>query len=79
MAYLQDDWAKWLLLAEFASNTTHSETTGTSPFLANYRFHPHMGFEPVQPDYCPATHDTKAFAQKMEGIIDYTCATMTTT
>ena len=47
VAYLQDDWVDWLPLAEFASNSVRSEATGISPFFANYRFHPRMGFEPV--------------------------------
>jgi transposase InsO family protein len=39
--YLQDDWAEWLPLAEFAANTQASETTGSSPFFANKGFNPH--------------------------------------
>jgi hypothetical protein len=37
-----------------------------------------MGFEPVQPDYHPATRNAEAFAQKIEGIINYTRTAMTT-
>jgi len=33
--YLQDDWADWLPIAEFASNNHTSETTAVSPFFAN--------------------------------------------
>jgi transposase InsO family protein len=77
VSYLQDDWAEWLPLAEFASNTTRSETTRTSPFFANYGFHPRMGFEPVEPARRPATRDAEAFAQKMELIFDHTRAAMT--
>lgn len=51
--WAQDDWADWLPLAEFAGNNTVSETTGVSPFFANYGFHPRMGVEPAQP--CPPT------------------------
>jgi hypothetical protein len=49
--WAQDDWVDWLPLAEFAGNNTTSETTGVSPFFANYGFHPRMGVEPAQP--CP--------------------------
>jgi len=49
--WAQDDWADWLPLAEFAGNNATSETTGVSPFFANYGFHPRMGVEPAQP--CP--------------------------
>ena len=51
MNFRQDDWADWLLLAEFAANNTVSETTGVSPFFTNYRFHPRLGVEPRTP--CP--------------------------
>jgi len=51
MNFHQDDWVDWLPLAEFASNNTASETTGVSPFFANYGFHPKLGVEPSQP--CP--------------------------
>ena len=47
--YAQDDWAKWLPLADFASNNAVSETTNVSPFFANYGFNPRLGTEPSQP------------------------------
>jgi hypothetical protein len=47
--WAQDDWAAWLPLAEFAGNNMTSETTGISPFYANYGFHPKMGVEPARP------------------------------
>jgi hypothetical protein len=49
--FQQDDWAHWLPLAEFAANNVVSETTGVSPFFANYGFHPRLGVEPSKP--CP--------------------------
>ena len=33
--YMQDDWAKWVLGAEFSANNAPSATTLASPFLAN--------------------------------------------
>jgi hypothetical protein len=51
MNFRQDDWADWLPLAEFAANNIVSETTGVSPFFANYGFHPRLGVEPTTP--CP--------------------------
>lgn len=45
----QDDWVRWLPLAEFAGNNVVSETTGVSPFFANYGFNPQMGVEPRPP------------------------------
>ena len=44
--YLQDDWASWLPLAEFAINNHASETTQCTPFLANSKQHLRMGLEP---------------------------------
>ena len=38
--YLQDDWAERMPLAEFAANNQASETTGISPFFANYGYDP---------------------------------------
>ncbi|RAL61484.1 hypothetical protein DID88_009413 [Monilinia fructigena] len=57
----QDDWMQWLPLAEFASNNMTSETTGCSPFFANYGFNPHIGVEPSKP--CPPD---MTIAQKRE-------------
>lgn len=45
----QDDWVDWLPLAEFTSNSTVSESTGVSPFFANYGFHPKLGVEARKP------------------------------
>jgi hypothetical protein len=38
--YNQDNWVKLLPLAEFAYNNSINASTGKSPFLANYGFHP---------------------------------------
>ena len=43
--YLQDDWEAWLHLAEFATNNHASETTGMSPFFANYGEDPVWQFD----------------------------------
>lgn len=51
VGWAQDDWANWLPLAEFAGNNMVSETTGVSPFFANYGLHPRVGVEPMRP--CP--------------------------
>ncbi|KAK7570621.1 hypothetical protein V3481_007378 [Fusarium oxysporum f. sp. vasinfectum] len=72
VSYLQDDWNRWLPLAEFAANSLKSETTGMSPFFANYGFHPRMGFEPtVTVRGTPATRDAERFAQTMKEILEY--------
>jgi hypothetical protein len=43
--YLQDDWADWLPLAEFATNNQVSEAHGSSPFFANKGFDPRYQFD----------------------------------
>lgn len=45
VTYLQDDWANWLLSAEFVTNNHVSETTQFSSFFTNYEQHPHMKLE----------------------------------
>lgn len=45
--YLQDDWAEWLPMAEYSSNALPSNSTGLSPFLANYGFEPRLSFQPL--------------------------------
>jgi hypothetical protein len=40
--YQQDDWVKWLPLAQFAYNSQATETTKCSPFFANYGFEPEI-------------------------------------
>jgi hypothetical protein len=49
MNFRQNNWVDWLPLAEFASNNAVSETTGFSPFFANYGFNPKLRFEPRPP------------------------------
>jgi hypothetical protein len=44
--YQQDNWARYLPLAEFTTNNHISETTELSPFFANYGMHLKLDFEP---------------------------------
>ena len=46
--YMQDDWAKWVLGAEFSANNAPSATTLASPFLANSGQNSHLEFEPSE-------------------------------
>ena len=76
MNFHQDDWVDWLPLAEFASNNTVSETTGVSPFFANYGFNPKMGTEasqPCPPDMTPSQkqqfYKANAVANRFERIL----------
>jgi hypothetical protein len=43
--YLQDDWMKFLPMAEFAANNQVSDTTTVSPYFTKYRFVPDIYFE----------------------------------
>ena len=68
MSYLQDDWSRWLPLAEFALNNTLNESIKTTPFFANYGFYPRIGFEPLDPDRTPAALDAERVAQKIQEV-----------
>jgi len=41
----QEQWPEWLGIAEFAYNNKMHLSTRTSPFKANYRQDPRMGFK----------------------------------
>ena len=65
VSWKQDDWARWLSVAEFAANTAPSATTGISPFLAVYGYKPHMDFDIPTGEPRTLTHDTvKLHAQR---------------
>jgi hypothetical protein len=44
VSYQQNDWVRWLPLAEFAANNHTLKTTNCSSFFGNYGFHPQMTF-----------------------------------
>ena len=46
--YMQDDWAKWVLGAEFSANNAPSAITLASPFLANSGQNPHLRFKSLE-------------------------------
>jgi hypothetical protein len=69
MNFRQNNWVDWLPLAEFALNNAVSETTGFSPFFANYGFNSKLGFE-LRP---PCSSD-KILQQKREFMKAYNMA-----
>ena len=72
--YLQDDWVKWLPLAEFAANNAESEALSCSPFFANYGYNPRLGFEPrpvLARSTPPAQINAEEFASVIEDNLDY--------
>ena len=45
MSWKQDDWARWLSVAEFAANAAPSATTGISTFHAVSGYEPRINFD----------------------------------
>ena len=43
--YKQDDWARWLPMAQFAHNNWHSDTTRKSPFFLLMSYNPHADWK----------------------------------
>src|SRR5258707_3248505 len=48
VSHRQDDWANWLLLAEFAYNNKVHTATHWTPFELDTRQHPRLGVEPMR-------------------------------
>jgi hypothetical protein len=70
MNFRQNNWIDWLPLAEFALNNAVSETTGFSPFFANYRFNSKLEFEPRPPYSSDKTLQQKREFIKAHNIAD---------
>ena len=74
--YMQDDWARWIPMLEFADNDNLSTSLGLSPFYFNHGFHPRMSFSPDCNSY-ETTRErlqaTKAddIAKRMEELLEY--------
>ncbi len=43
--FIQDDWAKFLTITEFAYNNTKNTSTGHTSFELNYGFHPQASYK----------------------------------
>ena len=50
-SYMQDDWFKWLPMAEFADNNALSSAIFLTPFFMNKSFHSRMSFDPDTIEY----------------------------
>lgn len=46
ISFHQDDWVDWLPVIEFALNNRYHTALKTTPFYANYGYHPHIGSLP---------------------------------
>jgi hypothetical protein len=62
---------RWLPLAEFAINNTLNESLKTTPFFANYGYHPRFGFEPITPRNRPAAKNAEKLALKIKIVHKY--------
>ena len=67
MNYLQDDWVKWLPLAEFTQNNAQSSSSGISPFFANKGFHPRLSVTPASE---AQNQDTEEISGTMTKILE---------
>jgi len=61
--YQQDEWCQWLPMAECMGNNHGSETTGTSPFFANYGYDPRMDF--LDEQSLPTDQEAQSFVITM--------------
>lgn len=75
--YLQDDWEDWLHLAEFAGNNQASETTGMSPFFANYAQDPLWQFNLSEKWKQPEERQAAELASKFKEITEHLQAELT--
>ncbi len=52
-SYQQDDWVEWISLAEFQYNNLVHDATHTTPFYANFGFHPSFSVLPIHTSNVP--------------------------
>jgi predicted aspartyl protease len=74
VSYQQDDWSRWLPMAEFAINNHKSDTLQMSPFFAVTGQHPRMSFDPVRKSNAKLLRkeeDGRKIAERMEDIVDH--------
>ena len=65
VSWKQDDWARWLSVAEIVANAAPSATTGISPFHAFYGYEPRMDFDIPTGEPRTLAHDSgKLHAQR---------------
>jgi len=68
--YQQDDWARLLPLAEFTYNNAQHASTKTSPFYANYGYHPRCTLKVTAPneDNKPTNPAAENLVEKLKTI-----------
>lgn len=65
----QDDWAKWLPIAEFSYNNTASSATKFSPFFTQKGFHPRFNYL-VASSGIPAADDFVGHLQRVHSSLE---------
>ncbi|TFK59948.1 hypothetical protein BDN72DRAFT_749950, partial [Pluteus cervinus] len=63
--YEQDDWTRWLPLAEFSYNNRKSDVTGHSPFYVVSGYHPHSSWVWPSRIACESVADWLASMQRV--------------
>ncbi|KAH0605690.1 uncharacterized protein H6S33_004912 [Morchella sextelata] len=71
VSYQQDDWVRWLPMAEFATNNHVSETTKVSPFYANSGRNPRITFGPLEHGQTTAEDQANRIAREMKDVVDF--------
>ena len=79
--YMQDDWAKWIPMAEFSDNNNISASTTVTPFYLNKGFNPRMSFSPDTSTYETTRERLQAMtandiADRMQEILEYARANL---
>lgn len=74
--YTQDDWNEWIALAEFATNNHASETTGISPFFANYGYDPAIELDSTTPALGHPDISAQDYVRQLSDIHDHCRAEM---
>lgn len=70
VSHQQDDWSRWLPMAEFAANNQQSETTQTTPFLAYTGYHPRCSFDLAPTNLSSNNPEALEHATKLHEIHD---------
>jgi len=71
VSYQQEDWVKWLPMAEFAANNQKAAATRVSSFFANYGFHPGFDLDLSRQGHSPQLLDAKEFAARIADLNRY--------
>ena len=69
--YQQDDWVTWLPLAEFQLNNSLSASTGTTPFYANYGFHPTMTLKALPDTDIPSADERALLLDEIQELLKH--------